>query len=101
MSYGFIDLQAVMIQHLAQRLEAHITLNMFGAKTKSMASLVSQQWGTGELVEGMEFLLTDLRNELPDEAAHLEDCSIRSLVVLGWLWDRKVSMTKDPDHYLI
>lgn len=74
-----------MIQDVAQRLEVNITLQMFGAKTQSMATLASQQWSTGELVEGMEFLLTDLRNELPDEAAHLEDCGIISLL-RGWLW---------------
>lgn len=49
-----------------------IVQQMFGVKTPSMKSLVSKQWSTSELTAGMEHLLTDMRNELPDEVAHLE-----------------------------
>ena len=49
-----------------------IVQQMFGVKTPSMTSLVSKQWSTSELTAGMEHLFTDMRNELPDEVAHLE-----------------------------
>lgn len=55
---------------MAQGVESFI--EMLGVKTPSFESLASKAWSTGELVAGMEHLLTDLKNELPDEAAHLE-----------------------------
>ena len=53
-------------------IRQNIFQQMFGVKTPSLTSLVSRQWSTSELTAGMEHLLTDMRNEMPDEVAHLE-----------------------------
>ncbi len=36
-------------------------------------TMASNAWSTSELVAGLEHILTDAKNELPDDMAQLED----------------------------
>ena len=71
-----IDLEVYACQKVAQGTQRVFPPKffqlMFGVRTQSLKSLVSKQWSTSELTAGMEHLLTDMRNEMPDEVAHLE-----------------------------
>ena len=35
-------------------------------------SMLSRQWSTGEMYEGLAHILTDAKAELPDDVSHLE-----------------------------
>lgn len=43
------------------------------ARGDSARSMVSRGWSTSDLVRGLEHVLTDGKNELPDDLAQLEE----------------------------
>lgn len=43
------------------------------ARADSEQSMISRGWSTSDLVRGLEHVLTDGKNELPDDLAQLEE----------------------------
>lgn len=66
-------------------------------------TMASNAWSTSELVDGLGHILTDAKNELPDDLAQLEDLLDADVFVLSipvqFVWVNYLSYSTRTNHF--